>query len=119
LEEAIWRATVDALPQFWVDGAGCLVLRRLVCQAAIAEQYEARLRRLRRDSLADTEDAVELAMRHAAVAKSVAYLLGQLRATPRTRDASKTRVAGTAISEVPAFRPWEVEAEKNDATLAQ
>jgi hypothetical protein len=115
LEQAIWREVVDALPQFWVDGAGALVLRRLVAQAAIAERVEDRLRRLRRDRQDDGEDAEGLAVRHAATAKAVAYLLTQLRATPRSRVVS--RDAGPETDRVPAFRPWEQTA--GDDTLAQ
>jgi hypothetical protein len=117
LERTIWQEVVAALPPYWLDGAGQLVLRRLVSQAAIAERVEERLRRLRRDGQDDSEDAEALAVRHAATAKAVVHLLGSLRATPRTRDL--TRVAGTAIAQTPTFRPWEVEAEEGGDIVAQ
>jgi hypothetical protein len=117
LEQAIWREVVDALPQFWVDGAGALVLRRLVAQAAIAERCEARLRLLRAREHDATEDAEGLAVRHAATAKTVTYLLTALRGTPRSRDIA--RKAGPAVDHVPPFRPWEIEANDDGATVAQ
>jgi hypothetical protein len=109
LEQAIWREVVDALPQFWVDGAGALVLRRLVAQAAIAERCEGRLRRLRAGNLDGTEDAEGLAIRHSATAKTVTYLLTALRGTPRSRD--NARVAGPEVDKVPSFKPWEQRAD--------
>jgi hypothetical protein len=115
LERVIWQEVVASLPPYWIDGAGQLVLRRLVAQAAIAERVEDRLRRLRRDRQDDGEDAEGLAVRHAATAKAVAYLLTQLRATPRSRVVS--RDAGPETDRVPAFRPWEQTA--GDDTLAQ
>ena len=47
LERRIWKDAVDALPSFWLDPAGQIVLRRAVAQAAICERQEARLRLLR------------------------------------------------------------------------
>jgi hypothetical protein len=117
LERAIWVEVVDALPPFWVDGAGALVLRRLVAQSAIAERCEVRLRRLRAGNLDGTEDAEGLAIRHAATSKTVTYLLTSLRATPRSRDIA--RKAGREVDHVPAFRPWEIEANDEGATVAQ
>jgi hypothetical protein len=108
-ECAIWIEVVAALPPYWIDGAAQLVLRRLVAEAAIAERYEARLRRLRGDGLDTSEDAEALAIRHAAVAKAVTYLLTALRGTPRSRDVA--RDAGSEIKKVPSFRPWELEAD--------
>jgi hypothetical protein len=109
LEQAIWREVVDALPPYWIDGSGQLVLRRLVAQAAIAERCEARLRQLRGRDQDGTEDAEGLAVRHAATAKTVTYLLTALRGTPRSRDIA--RKAGPAVDKVPAFRPWEQRAD--------
>jgi hypothetical protein len=116
LEQAIWTEVVDALPPYWIDGSGQLVLRRLVAQAAIAERVEARLRRLRAGDQDATEDAEGLAVRHAATAKTVTYLLTALRGTPRSRDIA--RKAGPAVDHVPVFRPWELEAD-GDTTTAQ
>jgi hypothetical protein len=117
LEQAIWREVTASLPPYWIDGAGCLVLRRLVAQAAIAERCEDRLRRLRRHDEDGEEDAAALAVRHAATAKTVTYLLTAIRGTPRSRVL--TRDAGTDIEKVPAFRPWELEADDDGATTAQ
>jgi hypothetical protein len=106
LERRIWRDVVAALPAHWLDPAGQLILRRLVCQAAICERREARLRELRALDADGGEDAVELATLHATTAKTVAYLLGQLRATPRSRVVS--RDAGPQVEQTPKFRPWEI-----------
>ena len=108
LEKRIWRDVVDALPAYWVDPAGRQVLRRLVAQAAIAERQEAGLRLMRAQGQDGSEDATALATLHAATAKAVAYLLGQLRATPRSRIVS--RDAGPKVEETPRARPWEIQA---------
>jgi hypothetical protein len=108
LERPIWKAVVAALPAHWLDPAGQLVLRRLVCQAAIAERREARLRELRAQGQDGSEDATALATLHATTAKAVAYLLGQLRATPRSRVVS--RDAGPKVEDTPRTRPWEIKA---------
>ena len=110
LEQRIWRNVVDALPPYWLDLAGQLILQRLVAQCAMAERREARLRELRARNLDDTEAADELTIAHGTSAKVVAYLLTQLRATPRSRVIA--RAAGPEIerSRLPALRPWEVKA---------
>ena len=108
LERRIWRDVVDALPAHWLDPAAQLVLRRLVAQAAIAERREARLRQLRAQGKDDGEDADTLAALHGVSAKIVAYLLGQLRATPRSRMVS--RAAGPEVEGAPKFRPWDIRA---------
>ena len=96
------------MPAYWVDPAGRQVLRRLVAQAAIAERQEAGLRLMRAQGQDGSEDATALATLHAATAKAVAYLLGQLRATPRSRIVS--RDAGPKVEETPRARPWEIQA---------
>jgi hypothetical protein len=108
LEQRIWRDVVAALPAHWLDLAGQLVLRRLVAQAAISERREARLRRLRAQEKDDDENAAALAAMHGVSSKTVAYLLGQLRATPRSRIVS--RAAGSQLEQAPKFRPWEIKA---------
>jgi hypothetical protein len=115
LERAIWVEVVDALPPYWIDGSGQLVLRRLVAQAAIAERCEARLRSLRARAQDATEDAEGLAIRHAATSKTVTYLLTALRGTPRSRD--NARVAGPEVDKVPSFKPWETSAEDGDTAM--
>jgi hypothetical protein len=108
VEKRIWRDVVAALPAHWLDLAGQIVLRRLVAQAAIAERREKRLRQLRAQDLDDGEDADALAALHGVTSKTVAYLLGQLRATPRSRVVS--RAAGPEVEHAPKFRPWEIKA---------
>jgi hypothetical protein len=108
LEKQIWRDVVDALPAHWLDLAGQLILRRLVAQAAISERREARLRLMRAQDHDDGEDADALATLHGVTAKTVAYLLGQLRATPRSRIVS--RAAGPQVEQAPKSRPWEIKA---------
>ena len=108
LEKQIWRDVVDALPAHWLDLAGQLILRRLVAQAAISERREARLRQLRAQDRDSGEDANALAALHGVSAKIVADLLGQLRATPRSRMVS--RAAGPQVEQAPRSRPWEIKA---------
>ena len=108
LEQRIWRDVVDALPAHWLDLAGQIVLRRLVAQAAIAERREVRLRQMRSQGQDAGDDADALATLHGASAKTVAYLLGQLRATPRSRMVS--RAAGPQFEQAPKSRPWDIKA---------
>jgi hypothetical protein len=109
LEQRIWREVVDALPGHWLDTAGQIILRRLVAQAAVSERQEDRLRQLRAQEQDGGEEAVTLAAQHGVLAKNVAYLLGQLRATPRSRMVS--RAAGSRLEQAPDSRPWEIKAK--------
>ena len=113
VEARIWRAVVDALPAFWIDGAGEQVLRRLCAQGAILERREARLRVLRQEDRDGSEEADELVVAHSAASKAVAYLLGQLRGTPKTRIVA--RAAGPQIEQTPKLRPWEIRARGETA----
>jgi hypothetical protein len=115
IEARAWNDIVDALPSQWIDAAAQMVLRRLVCQIAIAERVEARLRDLamRDDDPEALEAEQVLAAMHRETAKSVVHGLTALRATPRSRMAAREgrskfeRGAG-------AFRPWEIVARKSD-----
>jgi len=109
LEQRIWREVVDALPGHWLDQAGRIVLRRLVAQAAVTERQEVRLRQLRAQEQDDSEEAGALAAQHGVLAKNVAYLLTQLRATPRSQQ--RARAAGSQMEQAPDSRPWEVKAK--------
>ena len=92
------------LPAHWLDLAGQLVLRRLVAQAAICRAAGGAAaaaagagpgrRRGRRCP-------GRPAWRHRP--RSVAYLLGQLRATPRSRMVS--RAAGPEVEQAPQIPP--------------
>lgn len=106
LEQRVWREVVDALPGHWLDPAGQLVLRRLVAQAAVSERQEARLRQLRAQEQDGGKEAAILAAQHGVLAKNVAYLLAQLRATPRSQ--LRSRAAGSQMEQVPQLRPWEI-----------
>jgi hypothetical protein len=108
LEQKVWGDVVAALPGHWIDLAAQVVLRRLVAQAAIAERQEMRLRQLRAQDADNTEEAAELTIAHGAVAKTVAQLLAQLRATPRSRMVS--RAAGQRFDQASESRPWEIKA---------
>ena len=109
IERRIWRDVVDSLPDHWLDPAGQLILRRLVAQAAIAERREARLRQLRAQGSIDEEEQIDaLAALHSVTAKTVAYLLTQLRATPRSRMVART--AGPLVEQAPTTRPWDIKA---------
>ena len=106
---------VDALPDWFLDPAGQLVLRRTVTQVAIAERLEDRLRRL--SEMEDDPEALEaektIAAMHRETAKAVIAGLTVLRATPRSRMAAREsrsrfeRGAG-------ALRPWNIVARKSD-----
>jgi len=109
LEQRIWREVVDALPGHWLDTAGQVILRRLVAQAAVSERQELRLRQLRAQQQDDGEEAGALAAQHGVVAKNVAYLLSELRATPRSRVVP--RAAGSRLEQAPDSRPWEIKAK--------
>src|SRR5262245_3288240 len=107
-ESQIWRAVVGALPDHWIDAAGEQIRLRLVAQAAVAAELETRLRALRAQRPPDDDEIAMLADMHGGVAKSVAYLLTTLRATPRSRIVS--RAAGPRISKVPRSKPWDTRA---------
>jgi hypothetical protein len=109
LEQRIWREVIDALPGHWLDRAGQLVLRRLVAQAAVAERQEVQLRQLRAQEQDGGEEAATLAAQHGVLAKNVAYLLTQLRATPRSQ--LRSRAAGSQMEQAPDSRPWEIKAQ--------
>jgi len=109
LEQRIWREVVDALPGHWLDRAGQLVLRRLAAQAAVSERQEARLRLLRAQEQDGGEEAATLAAQHGVSAKNVAYLLVQLRATPRSQ--LRSRAAGSQMEQAPDSRPWDIRAK--------
>jgi hypothetical protein len=114
VEQRIWREVIDALPGHWVDTAGQLVLRRLAAEAAVSESQEIRLRQLRAEGRDDTENAAELIAAHGAVAKIIAHLLTQLRATPYSR--MRPRTAGSKLEGVPESRPWEIRAKTSAQT---
>jgi hypothetical protein len=108
-ERRIWKSIVDALPPFWVDLAGQQVLRRAVSLAASLEGWEIELREYRARGTVGSEEAVKLAGQHANAGKTLTYLLGQLRATPRSRVISRN--AGVKVEEAPRARPWEIKAK--------
>ena len=108
LEQRVWRQVIDALPSHWLDTAGQVILRRLVAQAAVSERQEFRLRQLRAQQQDVGEEAGALAAQHGVAAKNVAYLLSQLRATPRSRMVS--RAAGPRLEGASESRPWEIKA---------
>jgi hypothetical protein len=115
LENRIWREVLASLPDRWIDPSSQNVLRRAVAQSAIAERLEARLRNLRGqnlDSPADAEYAATVAA-HREASKTAAFLLGTLRATPKSRMAS--REARGAVEKTPPTRPWLVKARNGDA----
>jgi hypothetical protein len=71
-------------------------------------RQEARPRQLRAQDQDATEDAAELITTHGAVSKTVAHLLGYLRATPRSRTVP--RAAGARPERVSESPPWEIRA---------
>ena len=109
LEQRIWREVIDALPGHWLDQAGQLVLRRLAAQTAVTERQEVQLRQLRAQEQDGGEEAAILAAQHGVSAKNVAYLLVQLRATPRSQ--LRSRAAGSQMEQAPDSRPWDIRAK--------
>ena len=107
IEAKAWREVIAALPAHWVDPAGQLILLRLAAQAAVAARLEEQMRELRAEENDLSKDAKVLAARHTLAAKSVADLLGQLRATPKSRTVP--RAAGPRVLQgAPELRPWEI-----------
>jgi hypothetical protein len=113
LERRHWQAIVATMPPFWFDPAAQTILRRVVAQAVVAERLETRLRLLRQSGQDGSEEATALTGAHAAAAKVVAQLMTSLRATPRSRVLR--HVAGPAIAEVPARKPWDIRADDSEA----
>jgi hypothetical protein len=110
-EAKVWRDIVDSLPGHWVDLAGQQILRRLACQSALAEQVEGRIRELLSDDAADSKQLAALTVTHTTLAKSIAFLLSQLRATPKSRMQPRDTAARLAPSHrEPRTRPWEIRA---------
>jgi hypothetical protein len=106
LEKRAWREVVGSLPDRWCDPSAQGVLRRAVAQAAVSERLEIRLRELRAQNLDDPADATyaTTVAAHREASKSAAYLLSHLRATPKSRMAS--REARTAVEQAPTTKPW-------------
>ena len=119
VEARAWNDVIDALPSQWIDAAAQMVLRRLVCQIAIAERLEARLRDLA--MMGDDPEALEaeqlLARMHRETAKSVVHGLTALRATSRSRMAAREGLSRFERGAC-AFRPWEIVAKKSDGPAA-
>jgi hypothetical protein len=113
IEARAWNDVVDSLPAQWLDAASQLVLRRVVCQAAIAERLEGRLRRVA--EMGDDPEALAaeqvLARAHRETARAVMHGLTVLRATPRSRMAARE---GRSKFErgAASFRPWQIVAKK-------
>jgi hypothetical protein len=112
-ERRLWTGIVDSLPSHWLDQAGQLILRRVVSLSASLERWEVQLRELRAGDAAGSDEAIKLAVQHGNTAKVVTYLLGQLRATPRSRD--RARAAGSKVAETPRVRPWEIRSHGPDS----
>jgi hypothetical protein len=104
-EQRIWRSIVGSLPDHFIDAPAAEVLCRAVTQCATTERLEARMRALRAAEDPDDEILLKLEASHRAAAKAVAYLLGCLRATPKSKLRSRA-----APDEQPARKPWDVRA---------
>jgi hypothetical protein len=111
-EARVWRDIVDALPGHWIDpGGGQQILLRLACQSALAEQVEQQIRDLLCDDPVDSKQLAALTVTHTTLAKSIAYLLAQLRATPKSRMQPRDTAARLEPSHrEPRTRPWEIRA---------
>jgi hypothetical protein len=111
-ESAAWRAIVDASPDGWLDGAGQLILRRIVAEIAVAERHEERLRRIA-ESGGDLEAELEVASAHRVTMKSIIEGLTALRATPKSKmmNSNASQLARNAFTRSPSGRrPWDIEA---------
>jgi hypothetical protein len=118
VEAKAWREVIAALPAHWVDPAGQLILLRLAAQAAVAARLEEQMRQLRATGSDQSKDAKVLAARHTLASKSVADLLGHLRATPKSRTVP--RAAGPRVLQAPAeMRPWEIRSSGKAQTEAE
>jgi hypothetical protein len=115
LERRLWNNVVDSLPDRWLDPAAQDLLRRAVAQSASSERLEAQLRKMRKDGVdtASNEDFVNTITAHREAAKSAAYLLSTLRATPKSRV--RSRDAGGAVEKVAPTKPWLVKADGDAA----
>jgi hypothetical protein len=112
-EQRAWRAIVDASPDGFIDGAGQLILKRVVGQIAIAERHEERLKRIA-ETGGDLEAELEVAAAHRDTTKSIIAGLIALRATPRSR--MESRNARDAFARAPSGRrPWDIEAQATEA----
>jgi hypothetical protein len=111
IERHIWNAVVDSLPDRWCNPSAQEVLRQAVAQAAVARRLEQRLRKLRAQNLDSPSDEEYSAtvVAHREASKSATFLLSALRATPRSRAAS--REVKTAIERTPPTRPWLIKAK--------
>jgi hypothetical protein len=111
VERRIWNAVVDSLPDRWCDPSAQEALRQAVAQAAVARRLAQRLRKLRAQNLDSPSDEEYCAtgVAHRDASKSATFLLSALRATPRSRAAS--REAKTAIERTPTTRPWLIKAK--------
>jgi hypothetical protein len=112
-ERRIWKSVVASLPAHWIDPAGQLILRRAVGLAAGLERWEVQLRECRARGAGSSDEAVKLTTAHGNAAKTIAYLLGQLRATPRSRMVPRT--ARSKVEETPRVRPWEIRSRDDSA----
>ena len=74
----------------------------------MSERQEERFRQLRAQGQDEGQEAGLLAAQHGVVAKNVAYLLTQLRATPRAQ--LRSRAAGSRAEQAPEVRPWDIRA---------
>jgi hypothetical protein len=113
-ESRAWRTIVDSSPDGFIDGAGQLLLKRIVAQIAVAERHEERLRRIA-EAGGDLEDELEVSRAHCDVAKSIIVGLTALRATPRAR--MESRNARDAYARAPSGRrPWDIEARATETS---
>jgi hypothetical protein len=114
VEARAWRDVVDALPGFWIDSAGQLILRRLAIQTAFVEHLEQQIREQLQSAAPDDEKLAALMGIHTQTAKAATFLLNQLRATPRSRMVPRD-VRMEPSRREPESRPWEIRAGVGDA----
>jgi hypothetical protein len=112
-EARCWHDVIDALPGFWVDGAGQLILRRVAIQTAFMEHLEAQIREQLASEAPDDAKLATLMGMHTQTAKAATFLLNQLRATPKARIMPRAANFEPSARQ-PEARPWEIRADPGD-----
>ena len=120
VEARIWRDVLDALPGHFVGpGGDSQVLRRVAAEGALAEDMERRIRELLTAGTPEAQkELAALTVTHTTLSKSLASLLGSLRATPKSR--MTPRDAGRGLEptyRAATSRPWDIKADGGEDPL--
>jgi hypothetical protein len=106
-EQEVWRALVDSSPDGWLDPAGQLILKCVVCQVTVAERLERRLLEIA-EAGGQLELELVVAKAHREAMRGIMGAMTALRLTPRSR--TRPSNAATAFDGAPTGRrPWDAE----------